>query len=215
MPRKNDALANLVAEAETLPEPYLITGPQAAYVYHRWLRPISKMVDVCIPEESKATWQVALRPPWTVFTKTPTLRQACLAIRMVIIEPPLTQKRYARRIIHHGLNFISAEDLCIDLLRNSKTQIGLSEIAALLIKQKETLDWVYLFSETSSSWLGYRLLEIIRMINYEAGQALLKIPGLETQVILPSNVTAILPDTLKDILRPLRRQREMIGVQLA
>ncbi len=211
MLHKNNALANLVAEAETLPEPYLITGPQAAYIYHRWLHPISKMVDICIPEESKATWQVALRPPWRVCTKIPTWRQAHLAIRIVIIEPHLTQKRYTRRVIYHGLNFISAEDLCIDLLRNSKTQIGLSEIAALLIKQKEALDWAYLFSETNSSWLGYRLLEIIRMINYEAGQALLKMPGFETRVIPPPNVAAILPDTLKDVLRPLRLQREIAG----
>ncbi len=215
MPPKNDALANLTAQAETLPEPYLVTGPQAAYIYHCWLQPISKMVDVCIPAGKKALWLAALRPPWTVLIKTPTLNRARLATRIVILYPYLTEKRYERRIMHQGLTFISPEDLCIDLLRNSKTQIGLSEIAALLIKQKDTLDWSYLLSETNSSWLGHRLLEIIEMINHEAGHSLLKVQHFEARGESPANSVVIHPNTLKEVLRPLRAQWNVANAQLA
>ncbi|RLC65996.1 MAG: hypothetical protein DRI48_05750 [Chloroflexi bacterium] len=210
MSPESDALIDLIAQAEALPEPYLITGPQAAYIYHGWLHPVPKIVDVCIPslEGGKAAWQAALRPPWTVLAQTPTLSQARLASRIVVLEPCLTEKRYERRVMYQGLAFISAEDLCIDLLHNSKTQIGLAEIAALLIKQKDNLDWSYLLDETGSSWLGHRLLEIVAMVNHEAGRVLLETQSLETQIAPPSNIASIHPGTLKEVLRPLRAQWE-------
>lgn len=216
MSYKNDALANLVSLASTLPEPYLVTGSQAAYIYHRWLRPIPKMITLCIPEERQAPWRAILRPPWTVLDNSPGLNQVRLATRMVILEPHLTEKRYERRVVYQGLAFTSAEDICIDLLCNSKTQIGLSEVAALLIKQKDTLDWTYLFSETSSSWLGHRLTEIIQMINHQAGRLLLKTQGFQAQVPPPPpDVTSIHSDSLAAILRPLRAQWEIADVQSA
>ena len=213
MSYKNDALANLAALASTLPEPYLVTGPQAAYIYHRWLRPIPKMITLCIPKEGRSVWQAILRPPWTVLDNSPGLNQVRMATRIVILEPNLTEKRYKRHIVHRELAFISAEDVCIDLLRNSETQIGLSEIAALLIKQKDTLDWAYLFSETSSSWSGHRLIEIIQMINHQAGRLLLETRGFQVPVPPPPpDVTAVRSDSLTALLRPLRAQWEAIDV---
>jgi hypothetical protein len=124
----------------------------------------------------------------------------------MILESDLTEKRYERRVFYQGLAFISAEDLCLDLLRKVKTQIGLSEIAALLIKQKDTLDWAYLFRQTSSSWLGSRLREIVQMINDEAGCGLLEVPGFEVHIPPPPNLASIHPESLKEILRPQRAQ---------
>lgn len=151
--KPHDALANLAAHAEAWPSPYLVSGPQAAYMYHRWLLPISKMIDLSIPVESVATWQAILGPPWQVLTNPPTYLQMQQATRLVILDSHLSKKRYNRRVIYQGVPFISAEDLCVDLLRNAKTTLGLSEIAALLIEQRETLDWSYLLSEIGSSWL--------------------------------------------------------------
>lgn len=215
----SDALTHLATQVEKLPEPYLITGPQAAYVYHRWLQPISKMIEICIPPEKVMTWQAILSSSWTVLSQPPTVTRMRRASRILILKPHWTQKQNKRRVMYKGLAFISAEDLCIDLLRESKTQIGLSEIAALLIKQKDNLDWSYLFHETKSSWLGYRLKEIIQTINHEAGYCLIDILNFERLITLYPNITAprlaIRPNSVADILRPLRIQWELTNAQPA
>lgn len=214
-PKPDDALANLAAQAETLPGSHLITGPQAAYTYHRWLLPIAKVVNVRIPEEDVARWQAALTPPWTVFTQTPSLTQVRPATRVAILEPYLSEALYQRRIIRQGLAFISPEDLCLQLLATAATQIALSEIAALLIALKDTLDWAYLLKQTGSSQSGQRLTEIIHAINREAGRTILSQEFAGPEIATLAGLTPILPDTLTDILRPLRAQWKIADVPTA
>ena len=210
--KAHDALANLAAHAQTLPEPYLVTGPQAAYLYHRWLSPISKMIDLSIPPESLATWQATLSPPWAVHAKPPSYTELQKATRMAILEPHLTKKRYARRVVYQSLSFISREDLCVDLLRNAKTSLGFSEIADLLIKQKETLDWSYLLSQIEAEGLDDRLREIIGSINQVAGRSV-----IATHLCKPTpagrqnrEIRTYLDDSLIDILQPLDAQSSLI-----
>lgn len=213
-PKPGDALANLATQVEILPGSYLIAGPQAAYTYHRWLSPIAKVLNVRIPEGDVARWQAALAPPWTVFTKTPSLTQVRPATRVAILEPYLSEALHQRRVIRKGLAFISPEDLCVQLLITATTQVALSEIAALLIAQKDTLDWGYLLRHTSSSQSGQRLIEIVQAINHAAGRNLLQ------EVVVPkiaplSGTTPIHADTLTDILRPLRARWKIANVYSA
>ena len=220
--KPHDALANLAAHADTLPEPYLVTGPQAGYLYHRWLSPISKMVDLSIPQESVATWQAILPEPWVVLTHPPTYTLLRQTTRMAILEPSLSESLWARRVIYQGLPFISPEDLSLHLLRTAKTSLGLSEIAALLIEQKETLDWSYLYREIDSEWLSHRLKEIIWSANQVAGYSLITTPFIEptttrrkslvlTKEGMPrgtrdGQIRAYLDDSLIDRFRPLHAQ---------
>ncbi len=203
MIRQDDALANLMVQTEMLPEPYLITGPQAAYLYHHWLQPIIKMIDISIPSENKPLWQDRFPAPWVVLSQTPTLNQARQAARLMVLNP-LSKEQYARRVIHWGTTFISPEDLCLDLLSTAKTQIGLTEIAALLIRQRDNLDWSYLFAQTQSAGLSYRLAQIISLINHEAGRSVIHLP----QVTAPhgKTITAIEPNSVRELLPLLRLQ---------
>ena len=71
----SDALLCFATQVEKLPEPYFITGPQAGYIYHRWLQPIYKMIEICIPPEKVMSWQEILPSSWTVLSQPPTLTQ--------------------------------------------------------------------------------------------------------------------------------------------
>ena len=205
-PKADDALANLAAQADRLPGPYLITGAQAAYIYHRWLLPIAKVVNVRIPEGNAAYWRTALMPPWTVVTQTPSLSEVRPATRVAILESYLSEALHQRRVMRGGLAFISPEDLGMQLLATATTQIALSEIAALLIARRDTLDWRYLLHQTGSSQMGQRLVEIVRAINREAGRPLLQPDLVSLAAAPPSGLTPIRPETLADLLRPLRAQ---------
>lgn len=201
----SDALAHLTAQAEMLPEPYLVTGPQAAYLYHRWLSPMTKIINIRILKEDVSTWQRILNSPWLVFSQAPTLTQVHRATRVAILEPYLTETLWSRRVIHQGLAFISPEDLCLHFLRTATTQTRLSELSALLIKQKERLDWQYLFDQAGRSWLLDRLMTVMQTINDEAGRTLfaLDMPILITK---QHNYVDLKPTSLIPILRPLRAQ---------
>lgn len=210
--KSHDALANLAAHAKTLPEPYLVTGPQAAYLYHRWRLPIEKMVDLSIPQESVAIWQAILPEPWVVLTRPSTYTQLRQTTRMAILQPSLSESLWARRVIHQGLPFISPEDLSLHLLRTATTQIRLSELSALLIKQRDTLDWEYLINQIGSRRLLARLTNVIQTINREAGRTLLS-PNLpESQVTSPAKKLLLKPASIIPILRPLRAQWRIANV---
>ena len=213
-PKLGDALGYLAAQAETLPGRYLITGAQAAYLYHRWLLPIARVVNFRVPEGDVARWQAALTAPWVVFIQTPSLTDIRPATRVAILEPHLSDALYRRRVIRNGLSFISPEDMCVQLLATAATQIALAELAALLIAQRDTLDWAYLLKETGSSQPGQRLAEIMWAINHEAGRPLLR-QELIGPKIAPLSSTLLRPDTLADILRPLRARWTLADAQPA
>lgn len=212
MSHQNNALAYLALQAERLPEPYLITGPQAAYLYHRWLSPITKIVHIRILKEDVPTWQHLLTSHWTVFTETPTLTQVHRKTRVVVLEPYLTKHLWVRRVIDQGLAFISPEDLCLHFLRTAITQIRLLELAALLIKQKESLDWAYLFDQAGRYSLNERLISIIQTINREAGRSLFSLEMPQIQVSQMHNDLQLDPTLLIPILRPLRAQWRLAHV---
>jgi hypothetical protein len=206
MSYQNNALVDLALQAETLPEPYLITGPQAAYIYHRWLSPITKIIHIRILKEDVPTWQHLLTSGWTVFTETPTLTQVHRKTRVAVLEPYLTKDLWVRRVIHQGLAFISPEDLSLHFLRTATTQTRLLEMAALLIKQKDTLDWAYLFNQVIEYSLNERLISIIQTINGEAGRSLFWLEMPQIQVSQTNNYLQLDPTLLIPILRPLRAQ---------
>ena len=205
-PKPEDALANLAAQTEGLPGPYLITGAQAAYTYHHWLLPIAKVVNLRIPEGDITLWQTALAFPWKAFTQTPSLAQVRPATRVAILEPYLSEALHERRVIRKGLAFISVEDVCLQLLVTATTQIALSEIAALLIAQRATLDWAYLLKHTRSLPSGQRLAEIIWAINHEAGRTLLPQEIVGLNITPQASASPLRPEPLAALLRPLRAQ---------
>jgi hypothetical protein len=202
--KAHDAYAHLISQADILPAPYLLTGPHAAYFYHRWLSPISKMIELSVSKDNLADWQQILAPPWVALREPPTYTQLRQATRMAILRPNINQQLWARRIKHQGLPFISPEDLALELLQEAKTSLGWSEIAALLIKQRDTFDWSYLLNKMGPSWLSHRLREIVHSINQVAGHSLIQTPLLESAVtsLAQKPPSFYLDDSLAGMLQP-------------
>jgi hypothetical protein len=206
----SDALAAFAALADRLPGDYLIVGAHAGYIYHHWLMPISKMIDLRVRSRDLAAWQTALVPPWTVLTQIPTLAQVRSAARLARLEPTLVDTPYRRHRVINGLNFIAPEDWTVELLARASTQISLSECAALLIAQRATLDWEYLAKHAGALGLTARLRGIVKTINREAGQPLLPLDRIIRSSAPKSSraarelrqLTAYLPPMLRSSHRP-------------
>ena len=209
----SDAVAQLTTQAERLPTPYLITGAQAAYLYHHWLRPIAKMVNLCILADALEQWRSVLAAPWLVCVETPTLTQVRPASCVAILEVGLTEALYQRRVMYDSLAFMSPEDVCLQLLEKANTTIALSELAALLIAQKDKLDWSYLQQQTNPSQ-RQRLADVIHAINTGAGYMLLTPPNLNIQNATQPTSTFIRPEMFLEVLRPTRAQWQMAHADL-
>lgn len=225
--RESDARAMLAAQAAQAPLPgdYLIVGPHASFAYHRWLMPVYKIINLRIRPIDLSSWQAEFTSPWTVLNRIPTTAQLRSAVRVVLLEPGLTDALYNRRRVIGGLNFISPEDCCLELVACASTQISLSEIAALLVAQRATLDWDYLVEQAAAADLAARLEEIVEAVNREAGRSLLPLDRVInhpkpdrrlvarrlkqlTMYLPPALVTTarppIAPATIADVLRGLR-----------
>ncbi len=208
--KESDALAAFAALTDHLPGDYLIIGPRASYIYHHWLMPIHKMIDLRIRPADLSAWQAALTAPWTVSTQIPTITQIRAAVRLTRLEPTLTDTLYYRRRVIDGLNFISPEDLSVELLACASTQISLSECAALLIAQRATLAWEYLAERAAAVGLLVRLQQIVTAVNREAGLPLLpharlnvcSAPDRSAVVRQVKQLTAYLPPALRPSHHP-------------
>jgi len=174
--RDSDALAALTALKDQLPGDYLIVGPHASYAYHHWMFPIAKMIHLRIRADDLEKWPAVLGEPWTVRASPPTSDDARGAVRLAILEIKLTDALLSRRRVINGLTYISPEDLCVELLKAEKSQILISEVAALLVSQRQKLDWDYLCRQVVVANMGERLTRIIETTNHEAGRALLPLP---------------------------------------
>lgn len=195
--RESDALTMLVAIAPRLPGDYLIVGPQANFAYHRWLNPIYKMVDIRVNTKDVSAWHATLVSPWAVFSQIPNTSQIQANVRIALLQPNLADTMVARRRNINGLNFISPEDCCIELLARARTQISLSEIAALLVRQRAAIDWEYLAEQTTATGLTTRLREIAEAVNREAGRPLLSIEKLNDR---PSPDSVLIAQRLKEVI---------------
>lgn len=176
--RRDDRLAWFAERRAHLDRPYLITGPQAAYAYHRWLTPLDQFVTLLVYPEDVPVWRQIGRfdsdGAWQVFESLPTSAevqavQALDSVRgMVMLQPTLEPARYRRRHDIDGLTFSAPEDLCLDLLERARGETSVAEAAAILIVQRDALAWDMLLDQAERRGLARRLGVLLEVINTEA-----------------------------------------------
>ena len=123
-------LAWLARRLTQLDQPYLITGPQAAYEYHRWLTPLENVATLQVYAEDVPIWRQVNGEGCQVFESPPTTTQVQAAQEGIILDPALEPGRYRRRRAISGLAFIAPEDLCLDLVERARGETSLAEAAA-------------------------------------------------------------------------------------
>ena len=177
--KRESHLAWLVDRVEHIDRPYLVTGPQAAYEYHRWLTPMENLVSLQVYAEDVSAWhrmedldvdghtcQVFDQPP----TSAEVLEvQALESVSgAIILQPTLEPARYRRRNIIGGLAFVAPEDLCLDLLERARGETSVSEAAAIIFAQHDALAWDTLLDQAEVRGLARRLGVLLDVINTEA-----------------------------------------------
>jgi len=146
---------------------YLITGPQAAYEYHRWLTPLENLVTLQVHAEDVPVWRQMAGQGCHVFENPPTSAQVRATPEAIILAPTLKPGRYRRRHMLGGLAFVAPEDLCLDLLERARGETSLAEAAAIIIAQRHALAWDVLLNQAERRGLARRLGALLDAINTE------------------------------------------------
>lgn len=172
-------LAWLARRLVNLDGPYLITGPQAAYEYHRWLTPLENLVTLQVHAEDVPVWRQVAGEGCLVFETLPTMAQVYAVQAAIVLNPTLEPKRYQRRRVVDGLAFVAPEDLCLDLVERARGETSLAEAAAILIAQRDSLAWDVLLDEAERRDLSHRLGALLEAINAETETELMSLKVIE------------------------------------
>jgi hypothetical protein len=162
-------LAWLADRLIRLDRPYLITGSQAAYQYHRWLTPLDNLASIQVYAADTPAWRRLADDGVAMFEALPTTAQVRAAQKTIVLEPTLEFERYRRRQMIDGLAFVAPEDLCLDLVERARGETSPAEVAAILIAKRETLDWSALLVQTGQRGLARRLGVLIEATGVELG----------------------------------------------
>ena len=166
--RSSGSQAWLARRLANTNKPYLITGPQAAYKYHRWLTPLENLVTLQVYAEDVPTWRQMAKEGCRVFETPPTTAHVQAVQEAIILDPVLEPERYQRRRIIDGLSFIAPEDLCLDLVERARGETSLAEATAILIAQRDTLAWDVLMDQAERRGLTRRLGALLEAISVES-----------------------------------------------
>ncbi|MBE9506520.1 MAG: hypothetical protein IMY86_00585, partial [Chloroflexi bacterium] len=147
--------------------PYLITGPQAAYEYHRWLTPLENLVTLQVYAEDAPIWHQMTGEGCQVFETPPTTAQVHAAQEAVILDTALEPERYRRRRVMGGLAFVGPEDLCLDLVERARGETSPAEAVAIIIAQRDSLTWDLLLDQAEQRGLVRCLGTLLEAINTE------------------------------------------------
>jgi len=162
-------LAWLADRLVRLDRPYLVTGSQAAYQYHRWLTPLANLAAIQVFAADAPAWWRLAGDGWAMFETLPTTAQVRAAQKTIILEPTLESGRYGRRQMIDGLAFVAPEDLCLDLVERACGETSPAEVAAILIARREAVDWPVLLAQAGQRGLARRLGVLIEATGVELG----------------------------------------------
>ena len=101
-------LAWLADRLIRLDRPYLITGSQAAYQYHRWLTPLENLASIQVYAADAPAWRQLAGDGCAVFETLPTTAQIRAMQKTIILDPTLEPGRYQRRQMIDGSGFCCA-----------------------------------------------------------------------------------------------------------
>jgi hypothetical protein len=182
---------------------YLVTGPQAAFEYHRWLTPLENLVTLQVYAQEVPLWRGMSGEGCRVFEAPPTTAQVRAAPQVVILDPTLEAERYRRRRTTSGLTFIAPEDLCLDLLARARGETSLGEAAAIIVVQRDALAWDLLLEQAERRGLARRLGALLDVINVETEERLAPPEAIRE---LGRWVEKMTPPLEKGVYPPGRRQ---------
>jgi hypothetical protein len=169
-------LARRLANLDRL---YLITGPQAAYEYHRWLAPLENLATLQVYAEDVPAWYQMDGEGCRLFETPPTTAEVHAVQEAIILDPTLEPERYQRHRVIGGLTFIAPEDLCLDLVERARGETSLAEAAAILIAQRDALAWDVLLDQAERRGLARRLGVLLEAINAETEMDLVPLDAIE------------------------------------
>jgi hypothetical protein len=172
-------LAWLFRRLAGLDKPYLITGPQAAYAYHRWLTPLENLATLQVYPEDVPSWREWAGKECHVFESPPTTAQVQVAPEAIILDPTLIPERHQRRRVAGGLAFIAPEDLCLDLVERARGETSLAEAAAIVIAQRDALAWKLLLDQAEQRGLARQLGALLEAINAETAMNIVPLDVIE------------------------------------
>ncbi len=156
--------------------PYVITGSHASFQYHHWLFPVANILELRIYPQDLRSWQQNLRAEKThVAEKPPTSKMLQNLESAVVLSTSLTPEIYNRKRSIAELDYESPEDLCLEFLKPFITETALMEILAVMLAQRQVLEWEYFCGRLLQAQLGHEAGILLDVINEHTRQALMPV----------------------------------------
>ena len=166
--------AQIFSRLKSSERPYVITGPQASYRYHRWLSPAPKVIELRIFPEDYEWWKNFLQNEVDFISDfPPTLNGTKNLGTAGLLKKNLSMQIYHNKRTFADLHYESPEDLCLELLQNSIAEITAMETLAILLLQKQTLRWGYFCEQAGVLGVAREAGILLEVINEHTQQSLM------------------------------------------
>jgi len=166
--------AQIFNRLKNSPRPYVITGSQASYRYHRWLSPAPKVIELRIFPEDYEWWKNFLQNEATHVSDVPPKSNMMENIDAVILlSKNLEASIYQKRRTFADLYYESPEELCIRFLTGLTTETSIMETLAIFLMQRKTFQWDYFCKRVIALGLARETGIFLEIINEHTQQNLM------------------------------------------
>lgn len=166
--------AQIFNRLKTSERPYLITGSQASYCYHRWLSPAPKVIELRIFPEDYEWWKNFLRDAAAHVSDLPPMSNRMENLdSAIILSKNLETSIYQHRRTFADLHYESPEELCLDLLQISIAETTAMESLAIWLVQRQTFQWDYFCEQATVLGLTREAGILLDVVNEHTQQSLM------------------------------------------
>jgi len=166
--------AQIFNRLKSSPRPYVITGSQASYRYHRWLSPAPKVIELRIFPEDYEWWKNFLQDEVIHVSDLPPASNMMENIEAaIILSKNLEASIYQYQRTFSDLHYESPEKLCINFLTGVITETSIMETLAILLMQRKAFQWDYFCKRIIALGLAREAGILLEIINDHTQQNLM------------------------------------------
>jgi hypothetical protein len=174
MTNTHETTSQLFNKLKTSQRPYVITGSQASFRYHRWLYPVPQIVELRIYSEDYGYWVNLLQGEAVYISETPPTTEMMKSFDVaVLLAKNLNAQICQNQRTMADLRYESAEDLCINFLAGLVTETPIMELLAILLIQRQTFKWEYFCKKAMARGLAREAGILLEVINEHTQQSLM------------------------------------------
>jgi hypothetical protein len=174
MKTTHEKISQILNKLKNSRRPYVITGSRASVLYHRWLSPVPKIVELRIYPEDHGYWVNLLQSEAVYVSETPPTTEMMNSFDVaVLLKKDLNDAICLNKRTVDDLCYESPEDLCVHFLESLVAEIAAMEFLAVLLVQRLTFRWDYFGDRVTARGFAREAGILLEVINEHTQQSLM------------------------------------------